>query len=439
MNAPIEAKTIVRENADFTVKWNHDGTLASLVLNDDPDRMNWIEGTAGWGQLRLVAQYPVRPWQNSTAFRFKGMRQDGEWVVSSYEMDQWETLRAEVRRRVTDEALEEEYVFVNDATWPIYFRRGDLGILATFNDSYGDAAECVVRRCHAHIWCGGENSWGHALKMGPFPTELALVLQKGDLDAYSVRRRWKELSNDRGDFELHPAAFVLKGGESKTFAWKVVAHPAGKFDEALLRLGGAKIDFRQETIFPDETFEIDVSAPDGTARHYSRKPESGVGEYVFEFEAGGKKAKAIGYCSPSLEELLDRRIHFIVRNQTSLNSSWSTPTPCAASTATNPTTSAKKSPSATGTATGSGATGCSATPCTSTAPFRRGPSCSAPPSPGTRHGGRGPSGASETASSCSSPMARRRRPGCFPSRRPCSAKTAKTWGRASSAKAPTPS
>ena len=59
---PIEAKTIVRENADFTVKWNHDGTLASLVLNDDPDRMNWIEGTAGWGQLRLVAQYPVRPW-----------------------------------------------------------------------------------------------------------------------------------------------------------------------------------------------------------------------------------------------------------------------------------------------------------------------------------------------------------------------------------------
>ena len=318
--SPIDSKNIVRANADFTVIWNQDdGTLASLVLNDDPDRMNWIEGTAGWGQIRLVAQYPFRPWQNSTAFRFKGMRQEGEWVVSSYEMDQWETLRAEVRRRVTDEALEEEYAFFNDATWPIYFRRGDLGILATFNDSYGDAAECIVRRCHAHIWCGGENSWVHALKMGPFPTELALVLQKGDLDAYSVRRRWKELSNDRGDFELHPAAFVLKGGESKTIAWKVVAHPAGKFDEALLRLGGVKIDFRQETIFPDETFEIDVTAPDGTVCHYSRKPERGVGEYPFEFEAGGRKAKAVGYCSPTLEELLDRRVHFIVRHQQCLD------------------------------------------------------------------------------------------------------------------------
>ena len=320
MEQHMDGMEIIRANADFTVTWNKvDGTLASLVLNDDPDRMNWIEGTANWGQIRLVSQSPDMSFQNSTAFRFKGMREDGEWVVSSYAMAGWETLRAEVRRRVTDEGLEEEYTFFNDATWPIYFRRGDLGILATFNDSYGDADECIVRRCHAHIWCGGENSWIHALKMGPFPTELALVLQKGDLDAYSVRRLWKESSNDRGDFELHPGAFVLKGGESKIFAWKVAAHPEGKFDETLLRLGGVKIDFRQETIFPDETFEINVTSPDGSVRHYLRKPDKGVGEYAFEFEAGGKNARAVGYCSPSLEDLLDRRIHFIVRKQQCLD------------------------------------------------------------------------------------------------------------------------
>ena len=81
-------QTIVRANADFTVTWNAgDGTLASLVLNDDPDRMNWIEGTAGWGQIRLVTQFPNRPWLNSTAFRFTGLREEGGWVVSSYAMD----------------------------------------------------------------------------------------------------------------------------------------------------------------------------------------------------------------------------------------------------------------------------------------------------------------------------------------------------------------
>lgn len=74
------------------------------------------------------------------------------------------------------------------------------------------ASVCETRRCHAHIWCGGENSWVRALKMGPYPTELALVLQEGDLDAYSVRRIWDEMSNDRGDFVLHPSPFHLNGG-----------------------------------------------------------------------------------------------------------------------------------------------------------------------------------------------------------------------------------
>ncbi len=312
-------KTIARSNADFTVVWNvADGTLESLVLNDDHDRMNWIEGTGGWGQVRAVVQTSHFT-DDSTAFDFTGLRADGEWVVSSYAMAGWGTLRCEVRRRVTDEALEEEYVFFNDATWPVYFRRGDLGILATFNDSYGDAAECMARRCHAHIWCGGENSWVRAVKMGPFHKELALVLQKGDLDAYSVRRKRSEWSNDRGDFELHPGAFILRGGESRTFAWKIAACPSGGFDAALLRLGGVKIDFRQETIFPGETFEIDVAAPDGSVRHYSRKPDKGVGTYAFEFEAGGKRAKAFGYCSPPFESLLESRIRFIVRKQQCLD------------------------------------------------------------------------------------------------------------------------
>ena len=88
----LAASAAVRSNADFTVTWNGaDGTLSSLVLNDDPARMNWIEGTAGWGQIRLVAQAPGRSYQNSTAFRFKGMREDGEWVVSSYAMEDWDT------------------------------------------------------------------------------------------------------------------------------------------------------------------------------------------------------------------------------------------------------------------------------------------------------------------------------------------------------------
>lgn len=314
--AATGAEDVVLSNAAMTVTWDgRDGTLASLVLNDDPHRMNWIEGTDRWGALRYHRMKIEKMSDSSgdtTRFGFVRLERDGGVVTSVYTGG---VIRAEVRRRLTDAGLEESYRFVNTATWPVYFLRGHLGILATFNDSYAPSTTCETQRCHAHVWCGGENSWVHALKMGPFPTELALVLREGDLDAYSVRRVFREFSNDRGDFVLHPAPFHLNPGQSKTIAWTLAPHPAGRFEETLRRLGGATVRFRQETIFPGETFEIDVTGPDGKTAHYSRRPDKGVGVYDFAFDVGGKKAKARGYCSPAFEDLLRARIDFIVGRQ----------------------------------------------------------------------------------------------------------------------------
>ena len=310
--------TTKRSNGSFTVTWDDsDGTLASLVMSGDPDRMNWIEGTDRWGAIRLHRMdidfsNGTDTWGDTTRMAFAGMRDEGNAVISTYRLG---PIRADVRREVTAEGLEESYVFTNEASYPVYFLRGHLGILATFNDSYAPASVSETQRCHAHIWCGGENSWVRALKMGPYPTELALVLQEGDLDAYSVRRIYGEQSNDRGDFVLHPAPFHLNPGASKTIAWKVVAYPAGKFDETLLRNGGVKIDFRQETVFPGETFEIEVTGPDGKTIRHSRKPGHGVGEYDFEFDVGGRKAKARGFCSPDFDDLVSARVRFIVERQ----------------------------------------------------------------------------------------------------------------------------
>ncbi len=309
---------IARSNEQFTVAWDgRDGTLASVVMNGDPHRMNWIAGTDRWGALRRFVMGMERKGHldicdDTTRFDFTGMRTEGESVVSTYACGE---IRATVRRTVTAEALEEAYEFTNTATWPVYFLRGHLGILATFNDSYAAASVSETQRCHAHIWCGGENSWVRALKMGPFPTELALVLQKGDLDAYSVRRIQDEISNDRGDFVLHPGPFHLNPGASKTIAWKLVAHPAGRFDETLLRNGGVRIAFRQETIFPDEEFVIDVTGPDGRTVRETRRPDRGVGEYGFEFDVGGRKCRARGYCSPAFDDLVTARVRYIVGRQ----------------------------------------------------------------------------------------------------------------------------
>ena len=146
-HSPKPAMT--RANESFTVTWDEDGTLAALVLNGDATGMNWIEGTDRWGATRLHRmefEHGIDTWGDTTRMAFAGMREDGNAVISTYRLG---PIRADVRREVTAEGLEESYVFTNEATYPVYFLRGHLGILATFNDSYAPASISETLRCHA--------------------------------------------------------------------------------------------------------------------------------------------------------------------------------------------------------------------------------------------------------------------------------------------------
>ena len=305
-------------NGVFAVELDSsNGGLSSLRLHDDPDRMNWIEGLETWG-------VPV-------GMEFAGVERQGDTWISRYRKG---VLKLAVERTPGRTFLRERFVFRNTADYDLYFLRGQLGVFATFNDSYADAATCETKRCHAHIWCGGANSYVHALKMGPFPTELALILTQGDLDAYSVRRVAKEISNDRGDFVLHPAPLHFLPGETKVLEWELAAFPSGAFKaELLTRRGTAWIQFEQETIFPDETFRIVAECAyepksvkafcngaeipfrlDGRRIVVEHRPQA-VGEHRFTFEADGRRFRANGYVSDDPDTVIDRRVRFIIRKQ----------------------------------------------------------------------------------------------------------------------------
>ncbi|MCR5840410.1 MAG: hypothetical protein K6G94_12345, partial [Kiritimatiellae bacterium] len=316
---------IVQTNERFVVSLSEkNGALASLVMKEDADHMNWIHGLENWGEVRTnIKCYGGTDSWTGAAFRdseklpFIGFREEDGRFVSVYDNG---ILRAEVGRELTCDSLKERYVFTNVSKSPLYFGRGDLGILATFNDDYAGADECIRRRCSAHIWCGGGNSWVRAVKMGPFPTELALVLNEGSLDWYSVRRVAAEGSNDRGDIVLHPDSFVLQPNESMTIAWALAAYGQGGFKEALLSHGGAAVEFEQETIFPDEKFRVTITEPSGNVRRETYAPEKGVGEYPFVFKLeDGRTARATGYCSPAFDDLVRARVRFIVERQQCLD------------------------------------------------------------------------------------------------------------------------
>ena len=306
------------ENSQFTVEINPlNGGLASLVLKNDADRMNWIEGLETWG--------------TPAGMEFLGMEQMEGKSVSHYRRD---VLQLSVERTMEENCLRERFIFRNTAGYDLYFQRGQLGIFTTFNDNYTDAETCEKKRCHAHIWCGGENSYVHALKMAPFPTEIALILTRGSLDSYSVRRIAQQQSNDRGDFILHPDPAHFLPGETKELEWELAAFPAETFKAELLkRPASVYISFEQETIFPGEHFNITAecaAAPEKVSVLCNGNPvpfrtenrrifvdcePAESGEQKFEFSVNGRRCRANGFVSEDLDTVIDRRIRFIIRNQ----------------------------------------------------------------------------------------------------------------------------
>lgn len=309
------------------------GALKSLILNNDPAKMNWIEGLFSWGMPAAArsAVMPTAVWGAAPEFEFTGIKTDGNEIHSFYRQ---QTLELEVVRTLKPDRLIERYIYRNTGYYDLYFQRGNLGIYTTFNDSYQASSVCIKERCHAHIWCGGEHSYVHAMKMGPFSTELALILTQGSLDSYSVERIDAEWSNDRGDFILHPSPCHLLPGAEMVIEWELVAFPQGDFKKTLLAArGGIWAEFTQETVFTDEKFELTVESCsfDGEILVSCRgesvpyKLSNGklcieyqpkeTGEHRFDIQIGSKEFWVYGYCSLPFGELLEKRVRFILKHQ----------------------------------------------------------------------------------------------------------------------------
>ncbi len=83
------------------------------------------------------------------------------------------------------------------------------GIYATFHDDYRQADECMTRRCHTHIfWRRGVLR--HGTRMGGQAPHLGLMVTAGEYQQLQHRADEGALSNDRGDFILHPVIETIK-------------------------------------------------------------------------------------------------------------------------------------------------------------------------------------------------------------------------------------
>lgn len=298
----------------FRIKFDpENGGVKSISNSKDENGMNWVEGACVFGTPRNAEVVSVNTIENG--------------VTAVYKTD---CLLISVTRRLVGERYAESYVFENLLDSDVFVGRGEIGIYATFNDSYENSKICMTERCHTHIWCGKSTSYVKAVKMGQFPFGLALVLTKGSLDSYSVERDPSKISNDRGDFILHPSPFHLLPKEKANLEWEILWFKEGEFEAVVSEYGSVILtDAESYTVFMGETIRFSVNRPNaeiwlegnqlptktvGNKTFVEYTPVN-TGEHIFDVRCAEVETKAEFFVSIPFAELVHKRAEFIVNNQ----------------------------------------------------------------------------------------------------------------------------
>ena len=288
------------------------GGVRALMLTEDDKRMNWVEGVATFGTPKGACLLSINKIEGG--------------IVAVYETPH---LRITARREMICEKYKESYTFENRLDSDAFIGRGELGIYATFNDSYENAKVCMGERCHTHLWCGGSTAYVKAVKMGVFPYGVALILTEGSLDSYSVERDLQKRSNDRGDFILHPSPFHLLPHGTATLSWEILPFPEDDFASVARAYALPIVHAEHHTVFLGEPIRFSVDAEyaevllngervptehRGGTVSVTYAPDR-LGEHVFRIVCGGRESRAEFFVSLPFEELIHRRARFIVEHQ----------------------------------------------------------------------------------------------------------------------------
>ncbi|MFV0504815.1 MAG: hypothetical protein ACK5LT_12755 [Lachnospirales bacterium] len=170
---------------------------------------------------------------------------------------------------------------------------------------------------------------------------LCLILNKGSLYGYSIKRDLTKQSNDRGSFILHPEKRHLKPGEKFIISWDLIwFESSNEFTEILTSYSNS-ISVKMSSIisFKGEINKITVEQKDDflekNIRIYKNKKEVTysinknklyiydtsveIGEQIWEFLYNNKgrqfRSFAKSLVISSVEELSAKRCNFIVNNQ----------------------------------------------------------------------------------------------------------------------------
>ncbi len=319
------------ENNSFLLKLDN-GFISSMIIKNDNNKMNWINEDKFWGELchrgRDDSFFPCD--------KFKLISfEEGDRLSQAVFKNS--VLECKVNRSFTSEGnLSEQYIFKNISSCDLFLRQGEIGIYVPFSDNYCEAEKSLKQNCHTHINCAENITWVNALRQGKSNLNIGLVLTKGSIDKYSLETGLEKNPVDsscRGTFMLNTAPIDLLKGEEFTIEWEVFVHSGAQdfFDKISEKQMIKNIDVKQYTIFEGESFEFSFEACGknvkvvlyekeiafnrvGNVVSVRYTPEK-FGEHKFLIYSDDVKTHITMFATLSIDELLHKRIDFIVDNQ----------------------------------------------------------------------------------------------------------------------------
>ena len=316
------------KNKFFSIELNNKtGNVSSIVINGDPDKMNWCSMTKEWGELVNVNRLNAVETEENRLISFKEDKNSSTSVFSNGK------IKVTVTRIFTDEgAFRESYTFENILDADVFLQRGEIGIYTPFCDEW-KSADISLKQCsNTHVWCGETEAWINSLKQGSSEHNIGVVITEGSVNAYSIDRENQTLqSNTRGNILIHPAERDLLINEKFTLSWEIFVHKNNNnFFDKLKKYGKICPTAEHYTVFDGEqavfSFESDAKeiriirdgedipfTREGGIIKVSAKPKPG--DNKFYIHADEKTTHISIYAVSGFEELLERRINFIVDNQ----------------------------------------------------------------------------------------------------------------------------
>lgn len=322
------------KNDNFNIEIDETNGCVTSIKNNANTVMNWCADNGNWGRPHK------RSWEagwNECRGRFgeiegkkaelRELRTENDKVISVYDSD---TMEITVTRKFASNGnFVENYKLKNKSDTVITVNRDNFGIEAPFNDQYPVSTEAIKHNCTAHVWCGHNIAWVNALKIGHSNTHLGLYVTRGAIDCYDQ----EEINGrNRGIFVFEPESVLLNPDDVYEIEWELFWHNGT--DDFLNKIKEFEnhIDIKAEhyTVFENEKIRFTVEAssePEITlnGEKINTTSENGVykveytpqniGEYKFIVSANGKKTWLNVTVKTDFEELLKKRVHFIVRNQ----------------------------------------------------------------------------------------------------------------------------